>query len=90
MGPLRHDCRRYWVVAANANTKYEPPAEYPGHLQLGRWDAIRQGDAHDKAQNPNDELVAINESATIYISEVAKGQLPNNITHIRRCVDESP
>ena len=89
MCPLRHDRSRNGVIAPNANPKHKTPAEDPGHLEIWGRDAIRQSDAHDNSDHTNDKLIAVNESPTISVSEIAERELPKDVANIGGGVDEA-
>ena len=87
--PFRHYRSRDRIVPSDPNAKHYPPAKDPHHLQRRRWNGIGQANQENESENPNDELIAIDESSAEYIAKVAEGKLTDDVADVRCGVDQS-
>ena len=89
MCSLRHDRRRNGVIATDADPKHKTPAKNPSHLEVWGRDTIRQSNAHNDSDHTNDKLIAVHKPPAICVSEIAKRELPQNVTEIGGSIDKA-
>ena len=89
VGPLRHNRCRHRIVASNTHTHQHPKHEYPDHLQSRCGNTVGETDDQYRANNTNDEFLAVHKFASECVAKIAEQQLSKDITNVRACIDKS-
>lgn len=86
MRPFCYNRSRNRIISSNTYTEHKAPAEDPGCFQSWRGNDIRQTDQKHKTDDSNNELIAVDKSASKNVTEIAKGELSNYVSYVGGCI----
>lgn len=85
---LRDNRCRHRVVTSNTHTHQHSKHKDPDHLQSRCGNAVGKTDDQYRANDTNDEFLAIHEFASKCVAKIAEHELSEDITNIRACIDK--